>query len=123
MMVKAVAVGPLDGHRIWVRFDDPDRTSGELDLTPLFALGGMYQPWEDRQVFETVRVSPIGEIVWYTPPVDVDLCPEWAFKEITGREPPDPDLRASRFRRWQNRRRLNWARRYAKKIRAQSADG
>ena len=33
MGVRSVAVGPLDGHRMWVRFDGPDRTSGELDLT------------------------------------------------------------------------------------------
>ena len=122
MRVKAVAVGPLDGHRIWVRFDDPDRTSGELDLTPLFELGGMWQPWEDRQVFETVRVSPDGEIVWYTPPVDADLCPDWAFKEITGREPPDRDP-PSRWRRWRSSRRSKRALRYAKKVRVQNADG
>ena len=122
MMVKAVAVGPLDGHRIWVRFDDPDRTSGELDLTPLFELGGMWQPWEDRQVFETVRVSPDGEIVWYTPPVDVDLCPDWAFREITGREPPDRYPR-SRYRRWRSRRRSKRALRYTKRARAQPANG
>ena len=122
MRVKAVAVGPLDGHRIWVRFDDPGRTSGELDLAPLFELGGMWQPWEDRQVFETVRVSPDGEIVWYTPPVDADLCPEWAYKEITGREPPVSDP-PGRFRRWRRQRRKKWALRYANRVRAQNADG
>lgn len=112
MRVNAVAVGPLDGHRIWVRCDDPDRTSGELDVTPLFECGCMWQPWVDRQVSEAVRVSPDGEIVWYTPPVDVDLCPDWAFTEITGREPPDRNP-PGRFRRWRSQRQQKWALRYA----------
>ena len=73
-------------------------------------------------MFETVRVSPDGEIVWYTPPVDADLCPEWAFKEITGREPPDRNP-PSRWRRWRSRLRSKRALRYANRVRAQNADG
>ena len=106
MYVKAVAVGPLDGYRIWVRFDDGLR--GELDLAHLVDTG-MYKWWKDRRLFESVRVSPHGEIVWYTPDHDIDFCPDWAYREITGLSMDE--LRAEKgkhkpgpIRRWQRKR-------------------
>ena len=82
MSPKVVAVGPLDGFRVWVRFDDG--TSGDIDLAHLAELP-MYEAWHDPNVFATVRVGEYGhDITWYTPPVDVDFVAHWLYTEITG---------------------------------------
>ena len=111
MTVKVVGVGTLDSYRIWVRFDDG--VSGELDLAHLAELP-MYQPWHDPAVFATVRVGPYGHtVIWYTPPVDVDLVAHWLYTEITGvtmpelmeRHGPEP---LGRFTHWQIKQWERW---------------
>ena len=87
MTVKVVGVGTLDSYRIWVRFDDG--TSGDIDLAHLAELP-MHKPWHDPAVFATVRVGPYGHtVIWYTPPVDVDLVAHWLYTEITGVTMPE----------------------------------
>ena len=84
MPVKVVGVGKLDGYRIWVRFDDG--TSGDIDLAHLAEMP-MHKPWHDPAVFATVRVGPYGHsVIWYTPPVDVDLVAHWLYTENNRRD-------------------------------------
>lgn len=110
MISKVVGVGPLDGYRIWVRFDD--EVVGEIDLSD-YLEKPMFQPWKDRWVFETVRVGQYGEVVWYIPGAEqgLDLSPDALYMELTGLtademaeqrgiKPP------SRIRQWRRRR---WA--------------
>ncbi len=63
MTSRVIAVGPLDGYRIRVRFDD--EVAGEIDLAEYVDLDRpLSRPLKVRQVFETVRVS---QAVWYIP--------------------------------------------------------
>ena len=111
MTVKVVGVGTLDGYRVWVRFDDG--ASGEIDLAHLAEMP-MYQPWQDPAVFATVRVGPYGRsVVWYTPPVDVDLVAHWLYTEITGVTMPELMERRGlelpgRFTHWQIKQWERW---------------
>ena len=108
MSPKVVAVGPLDGFRIWVRFDDG--TSGDIDLAHLAELP-MYQAWHDPNVFATVRVSEYGhDITWYTPPVDLDLVAHWLYTEITGVTFSELMERPGRFTHWQINQWAKWFR-------------
>ncbi len=67
----------------------------------------MYQPWHDPAVFAPVRVDPYGHtVIWYTPPVDVDLVARWLYTEITGVTMPESTERhgpepLGRFAYWQ----------------------
>ncbi len=109
MIARVVGVGPLDGYRIWVRFDD--EVVGEIDLSDKLEKP-MYQPWKDRWVFETVRVGQYGEVVWYILGAEqgVDLCPDALYMELTGLTfdemlerrgiKPPGRLRQWRRRRW-----------------------
>ncbi len=115
MISRVVGVGPWDGYRIWVRFDD--EVVGEIDLAEYVDLDKpMWQPLKDRQVFETVRVGQYGvDVVWYIPGCErqgVDLGSDSLYMELTGLtkdemvekwgiKPP------SRYRQWRYRRRFN----------------
>jgi hypothetical protein len=72
-IVNVTEVEPLDGHRIRVTFSDG--AIKEVDLGELFAAGGVFTPiYEDRAVFEAVRVNTeTGTVEW---PGEVDLDSE-----------------------------------------------
>ncbi len=114
MISRVVAVGPWDGHRIWVRFDD--EVVGEIDLAEFLDLDSpLFRPLKDRQVFETVRVSPFGEVAWYIPGTEqgLDLCPDTLYMELTGLTEDEMAEKwgvktPSRYRQWRRRR---WANR------------
>ena len=113
MISQVVGVGPLDGYRIWVRFDD--EVVGEIDLSDYVDLDKpMFQPWKDRQVFETVRVGQYGEVVWYIPGAEqgVDLGSDALYMELTGLTEDEMAEKwgikpPSRYRQWRHRRRFN----------------
>ncbi len=78
-------VRPLEGFRIWVRLSNG--VAGALDLTRI-AESPWFQRWQDRSLFEDVRVSPDGRnIVWGgEDPEESDLifCIIWLYVELTG---------------------------------------
>jgi hypothetical protein len=82
-MKKAIAVKPLEGYRIWLRFGDG--VEGEVDLSDL-AGRGVFQAWADRKVFESVHVDPSGAIAWKH---ELDLCPDALYLRLTGKVPED----------------------------------
>ena len=53
MVRRAGDVEPRDGFQIWMRFDDG--TAGIVDLHDL-AGRGVFKVWEDRRVFESLRI-------------------------------------------------------------------
>ena len=66
-------VKPLEGHRIRVTFSDG--AVKEIDLAGLLSAGGVFTPiYEQREIFEKVRVNPESRTVEW--PGEVDLDPE-----------------------------------------------
>ena len=59
-------VEPLDGH--WIRATFTDGAVKEIDLSELFAAGGVFAPiYDRREIFEQVRVSPESRTVEWSP--------------------------------------------------------
>ena len=66
-------VKPLEGHRIRVTFSDG--AVKEIDLAGLLSAGGVFTPiYEQREIFEKVRVNPESRTVEW--PGQIDLDPE-----------------------------------------------
>ena len=77
-------VTSLEGFRIWVRLSNG--VAGELNLTEI-AQSPWFQRWQDRGLFENVRITPGGRnIVWGDDPDESDLifCIIWLYVELTG---------------------------------------
>jgi hypothetical protein len=88
-MHRITKVKVLDGYRVELTFDDG--VSGVADLADL-AGKGVFAVWNDRRVFEHVRIGSSGELVWGK---DIDLCPDALYLKVTGKRPEDifPALR------------------------------
>ena len=77
-------VRALEGLRIWVGLNNG--VTGEIDLTRI-SESPWFQRWQDRSLFEDVRVSPDRRnIVWGEDPEESDLifCIIWLYVELTG---------------------------------------
>ncbi len=62
----------VDGHTVWLRFDDG--AEGEVDLSSELH-GPMFEPLMDVEVFRLVRVHPeLRTLVW---PNGADFAPEF----------------------------------------------
>ncbi|MBI2873749.1 MAG: DUF2442 domain-containing protein [Firmicutes bacterium] len=69
-MKRIVDAGARGGYRVWLKYNDG--TEGEVNLSDL-AGRGVFKVWEDRRVFETVRVTEGGALMWEG---GLDLCPD-----------------------------------------------
>ena len=78
---RVIAVRPLDGYRLELKFNDG--TSGVVSLDGwLIGAGGMFAALEDTAFFQQVRLSTeAGTIEW---PNGVDLCPDVLYSRMTG---------------------------------------
>ena len=54
-MMKPIEVNALDGYRIWVKFEDG--VEGAFVLSYLVERGNLFRGWEDRRIFEDVKVD------------------------------------------------------------------
>ena len=82
---RVVAVQPLDGYRIRVRFDDG--AEGEVDLSDL-AGKGVFAAWVDDGNFDRAFVDPeSGTVAW---PGGIDLCPVTLYNDVTRAAPHRP---------------------------------
>ena len=88
-MIKPIAVKALDGFRIWVKFSDS--AEGEVDLSHLRQIGGVFESWDDRAAFENTRISDSGNYIWIG---ELDICPDPLYQEITGATIPEAEARA-----------------------------
>ncbi len=79
--MRVVQVEPRDAFNIWVRFDEGE--SGTIDLQDL-AGRGVFDVWKDRRVFESVHINDTGSVEWLN---DVDLCPDSLYLRLTGKHP------------------------------------
>ena len=81
MLRDVVEVKPLEGYRVFLRFDDG--LQGEIDLEPLLSpFDGVFEPLRDRPRFREVFVDDGGTIAW---PDGADLAPEVLYSMVSGR--------------------------------------
>ena len=80
MMVDIVEVRPLEGYRLYLRFEDG--VEGSVDISNLVQSGGVFEPLKERGFFEQVRVDPDwGTIGW---PGEIDLDRDVLYSQVTG---------------------------------------
>ena len=75
---RPTSVAPLDGYRIWLRYEDG--VAGEIDLSHLAGKPAFWR-WEDRQFFESVGIGDGGAVKWDE---QVALCGDALYLELTG---------------------------------------
>jgi hypothetical protein len=72
MLQDVTDVRPLDGYRLFLRFEDG--AAGEVDVSAVVPLDGVCAPLKDPAFFRAVRVAPdLGTIAW---PNGADICPD-----------------------------------------------
>ena len=72
-------VTALPGHRLEISY--PDGTVGVIDLSDSVGKG-VFAPLQDEAFFKTVHVGEFGQIAWSE---DIEICPDAAYLEITGK--------------------------------------
>jgi hypothetical protein len=79
MLRDVVEVKPLDGYRLWLRFDDG--VQGEVDVSAMVAFKGVFEDLADPLVFASVQVNEeLGTVVW---PNGADLDPAVLYDRIS----------------------------------------
>ncbi len=84
MLKDVIAVRPLDGYRLHIRFEDG--VEGIIDLAEIISFTGVFAPLKDRAYFVQVYVNAdIGTICW---PNEADLDPDVLYARVTGEPIP-----------------------------------
>ena len=85
MLKDVIAVTPLDGYRVRVRFENG--AEGEVEVAALIDFKGVFATLRDKAIFDQVRVEPnLGTIAW---PGGGDLDPDMLYAHVTGQPLPD----------------------------------
>ncbi len=80
MLKDIVKARPLEGYRIYIRFEDG--AEGEVDLSKLVEFTGVFRALRDPEEVRKVTVNPeLGTIDW---PNGADLDPDVLYSRITG---------------------------------------
>ena len=80
MIPKVVEVKPLDGYRLWLRFDDG--ASGTVDLSAEL-WGPVFEPLKEKTLFAQAAIHP--ELATVTWPNGADLAPEFLYAQATNK--------------------------------------
>ena len=81
MIVDVIAVTALQGHRLWLKFDDG--TEGEFDFGGAIGFDGVFAPLREPECFAMAKLDPeLGSVVW---PNGADLDPLVLHAAIQGR--------------------------------------
>ena len=83
MTMKPIAVKALDGYRIWVKFEDG--VEGAFDLSSLAERGNVFRCWEDRRVFEDVKVDGEWRAIVWGDTGDLEICSDMVYLALTGK--------------------------------------
>ena len=75
MIPKVVEVRPLEGYKLWLRFQDG--VSGTVDLSGEL-WGPMFEPLKDNTLFAQATIHPELETVTW--PNGADLAPEFLYQ-------------------------------------------
>ncbi|MFY8106676.1 MAG: DUF2442 domain-containing protein [Elstera sp.] len=71
MLKDIICARPLEGHRLWLLFEDG--LEGEVLVSSLVAFSGIFEPLQDPARFAEVQVNPdLGTVCW---PNGADLDP------------------------------------------------
>jgi hypothetical protein len=93
MLKDIVEVRPLDGYRLWLRFEDG--IEGTVDVAEMIHFQGVFEPLRDRAKFLEVRVDQeIGTICW---PNGADLDPDVLYASVTGEKIPEFPVKSVAF--------------------------
>ncbi len=85
MLKDIVAVKPLDGYQLLLRFEDG--SEGVVDISQLIQFSGIFTPLQDRAYFAQVQIHPeLGTIAW---PNGADLDPDVLYAIIVKSPIPD----------------------------------
>lgn len=86
MLKDIIQVRPLEGFRLYLRFEDG--VEGEVDVQKLIPFDGVFAPLKERNEFEKVSVNPeLGTVCW---PNGADLDPDVLYARLTGQPAPRP---------------------------------
>jgi Protein of unknown function (DUF2442) len=81
MLKDIVAVKPLEGYQLWLRFEDG--VEGVVDISQIIAFSGIFAPLQDLDYFAQVQIHPeLGTIVWQN---GADLDPDVLYSLVTQR--------------------------------------
>jgi hypothetical protein len=80
---KILETRPLDGYKIWLKFDDD--TSGEVDLSHL-AGNGVFTFWNDYENFNNVSIENGRWLSWSD---EIDLDADSLYLKLTGKKPEE----------------------------------
>ena len=78
-MTRPNKIEALSGFRIRVAYSDG--TEGVIDLSADVGRG-VFAPLADEEFFQTVHIGRFGQIAWSE---DLEICPDAAYQEITGK--------------------------------------
>jgi hypothetical protein len=91
MLKDIVEVRPLDGYRLWLRFEDG--IEGTVDVAEMIHFHGVFAPLQDRTKFLEVHVDrETGTVCW---PSGADLDPDVLYAAITGEPIPQFETKAT----------------------------
>lgn len=82
-MLRPASVEALPGFRIHLTY--PDGAEGIIDLSEEVGRG-VFAPLSDEAFFRTVHIGRYGQIAWSE---DIEICPDSAYREITGKTPAE----------------------------------
>jgi hypothetical protein len=80
---KILKALPLDGYKIWLKFDDG--ITGEVDLSHL-AGKGVFAFWNKDENFKKVSIENGRSLAW---PDEIDLDADSLYMKLTGKKPED----------------------------------
>jgi hypothetical protein len=78
-MLRPTRIEPLSGYRLRVTY--PDGVEGVIDLSGDVGRG-VFAPLADEAFFRSVHIGQFGQITWSD---DIEICPDSAYEEITGK--------------------------------------
>ncbi len=91
MLKDVVQVRPLDGYRLYLRFED--EVEGSVDIAELIEFTGVFAPLLERDYFVQVRADlELGTICW---PNGADLDPDVLYAQVTGEPIIVPEFEAT----------------------------
>jgi Protein of unknown function (DUF2442) len=64
-----------------IRITYPDGVEGVIDLSGDVG-HGVFAPLADEAFFRKVHIGPFGQIAWSD---EIEICPDAAYREITGK--------------------------------------